>query len=323
MKHSDLVRTAARLLEAREPFMVIGPPGGGKTEGLLQAAEIALGQRQHAQLAGTRKRPEAASRIIITHPVISEEVDYRGLPGFVRGPNDELRAVFMPFGFLREIVETDKPTVVIIDDVGQARLSVQAALMQMVQLREIDGNRVSDTVTFALASNRREDRAAVQGMVSALLDRCVCVLQLEVDADELGRWLIANGYPTVLAAFVRFRPASIRFDAKNEFEKSSTPRSIAGLGRLLNLGMDTTEVVSGAVGPAFASEFLAYRKVEAALVPIEQILAKPDKVKVPEERDVLYAVGAGLAAKLDEHNLDKGVTYLERIPPEFAVMVMK
>ena len=83
------------------------------------------------------------------------------------------------------------------------------------------------------------------------------------------------------------------------------------------------EVVSGAVGPAFASEFLAYRKVEAALVPIEQILAKPDKVKVPEERDVLYAVGAGLAAKLDEHNLDKGVTYLERIPAEFAVMVMK
>jgi hypothetical protein len=32
---------------------------------------------------------------------------------------------------------------------------------------------------------------------------------------------------------------------------------------------------------------------------------------------------AGLAAKLDEKNLDKGVVYLERIPPEFAVVVMK
>src|SRR5207247_11282605 len=134
-----------------------------------------------------------------------------------------------------------------IDDVGQARLSVQAALMQMVQLREIDGNRVSDTVTFALASNRREDRAAVQGMVSALLDRCVCVLTLEVDADELGRWLIANGDPTILAAFVRFRPASIRVDAKNEFEQSSRPRSIAGLGRVLNRRVDTTAVVAGSV----------------------------------------------------------------------------
>jgi len=95
------------------------------------------------------------------------------------------------------------------------------------------------------------------------------------------------------------------------------------LGRLLNLGMDAHELVSGAVGPAFASEFLAYRKVEANLVPVEQILAKPDKVKVPEERDVLYAVIAGLAAKLDSTNLAAGVTYLERIPPEFAVMAMK
>jgi hypothetical protein len=323
VKHSDLVRTAARLMEAREPFMVIGPPGGGKTEGLLQAAEIALGQRKGDTLAGTHTQAKDGVHIIVTHPVISEEVDYRGLPGFVKGAHDELRAVFMPFGFLRTIVETDEPTVVIIDDVGQARLSVQAALMQMVQLREIDGNRVSDTVTFALASNRREDRAAVQGMVSALLDRCVCVLTLEVDADELARWLIANGYPTILAAFVRFRPASIRFDAKSEFEKSSTPRSIAGLGRLLNMGLDAHELVSGAVGPAFASEFLAYRKVEAALVPFEKILAEPTKVKVPEEKDVLYAVAAGLAGRLDEKNLSQGILYLERIPAEFAVMVMK
>ena len=49
----------------------------------------------------------------------------------------------------------------------------------------------------------------------------------------------------------------------------------------------------------------------------------PDKVKVPQERDVLYAVVAGLAAKLDADNLASGIVYLERIPAEFAVMVMK
>lgn len=310
MKHSDMVQTAVRLFDAREPFMVIGPPGGGKTEGLLQAAKKALAKRK--------------GKVIITHPVISEEVDYRGLPGFVHNAESgEMRAVFLPFGFLREIVETREPTIVIIDDVGQARLSVQAALMQMVQLREIDGTRISDTVTFALASNRREDRAAVQGMVTALLDRCVCVLSLEIDENELARWLLSNDYPPILAAFIRFRPQSIRFDAKNEFEKSSTPRSIAGLGRLLKLGMDGQEVVSGAVGPAFASEFLAYRKVEAALIPVEQLLKEPEKAPVPKERDVLYAVMANLTGKLDAKTLDAGVKYLNRVPAEFAVMVMK
>lgn len=318
MKHSEIVSTSVRLFEAHEPFMVIGPPGGGKTEGLLQAAEIFLGQRKHNSLAATNKRPKSG-RVIVTHPVISEEVDYRGLPGF----DKEGRAQFVPFGFLREIMETKEDIIVLIDDVGQARLSVQAALMQMVQLREIDGHRISDSVTFALASNRREDKAAVQGMVSALLDRCICILKLEVDHDELARWLLANDYPSILAAFVRFRPQAIRFDAKNEFEKSSTPRSIAGLGRLLNLGLESHEVMAGAVGAAFASEFMAYRKFEKGMVTVEEILAKPKTARVPEEREVLYAVMAALAGKLNEKSMEAGVLYIERIPPEFAVIVMK
>lgn len=306
MKHSEMVQASQRLQEAGEPHLVTGPPGGGKTAGLVQAC-------------GTLKR-----RVIIMHPVISEEVDYRGLPGFVKHEKTgELRAVFLPFGALRELCETTTPTTCIIDDVGQARLSVQAALMQLVHLREVDGTRISDSVTFALATNRREDRAAVQGFVSALMDRMTCVLELEFDADELARYLLTKGYPTILSAFVRFRPGSIKFDSKDDFVKNSTPRSIEGLGRLLNLGLGSIEMVSGAVGKAFASEFLAYRKVENKLPKIAEILAKPEKAPVPEEKDVLYALTAALAGAITSKNLTPACVYLDRLPPEFAVFVMK
>lgn len=304
MKYSELVRVATRLMEAREPFVETGPPGGGKTASLVDAAKA------------------ARMRCIISHPVVSEEVDYRGLPGFVQ-VKGETSAVFLPFGFLRELCETREPTVCVFDDVGQARLSVQAALMQLIHLREVDGAKISDSVTFAMATNRREDRAAVTGFVSALLDRCVAVLQLDFDPNELAQYLIKRGYPTILAAFVRFRPESVRFDAKNEFEKCSTPRSIEGLARMLALGMDTPELVSASVGSAFASEFLAYRKVETKLPRVEDIFEKPTKVKVPEERDVLYALMAALAGKVEGKTLPAALTYLDRVDPEFSVMVMQ
>jgi len=302
MKHSEFVSTSSRLMEAQEPFLVVGAPGIGKTEGLLQAAE-----RVHA-------------RSVITHPVISEEVDYRGLP-YVTAEG----ATFLPFGFLRQLVEAHEPTVCIIDDIGQARLSVQAALMQLVHLREVDGTHISDHVTFALATNRREDRAAVQGMVSALLDRCVCVLTLDVDADELARYLLQRNFAPMLAAFVRFRSVSLGHTTKNELEKSPTPRSIVGLGRLLNMGFESAEVLSGAVGPSFATEFIAYRRLEADLPQVEEILRNPKGAKVPKRdaRDALFAVTCGLAAKLDAKTLEAGLIYLERVPPEFSVLALK
>lgn len=304
MKHSSMVAAAVRLMRARQPFIVFGPPGGGKTAGLVQAAE------------------QAEMHCIITHPVIQEEVDWRGLPGFVE-KDGQTRAMFLPFGFLRDLTEEGPPTVCIVDDVGQARMSVQASLMQAVHLREVDGVPIRKNVTWALASNRREDKAAVTGMVSALLDRMVAALTLDFDHNELAQYLIAKGYEPLLAAFIRFNPAVISFQTKDEFTKSSTPRSIEGFGQLLKLGMNDTEVLSGACGPSFATKYLSYAKVENKLPTLEQIVKDPQGTHIPEERDVLFALMASLASKLGTKTLAAGIEYISRCPPEFAVMAMK
>ncbi|MCI0349082.1 MAG: hypothetical protein L0Z53_06615 [Acidobacteriales bacterium] len=305
MKHSQFVAAATALMRARKPFIVFGPPGGGKTAGLVQAAE------------------QAGMKCVITHPVIQEEVDWRGLPGFVQ-QGGETRAVFLPFGFLRELTESGPATVCIVDDVGQARMSVQASLMQAVHLREVDGVPIRENVTWALASNRREDKAAVTGMVSALLDRMVVAVNLDFDANELGSHLLAKGYEPLLAAFIRFNPRSVHFEVKDEFVKNSTPRSIEGFAQLLQIpGLNSIEVLSGACGPSFATEYLSYAKVERKLPTLEQIVKDPEGTAVPEEKDVLFALMASLAGRLDKKTLAPGIEYISRCPPEFAVMAMK
>lgn len=305
MKHSDMVRVARQLMAARETFLVKGPPGGGKTEGLVQAAVA------------------EDMDVLIAHPVLHEEINYLGLPGF-ETVNGEMRAVFKPFGLTRALVEAKRKTVCILDDIGQARLSVQAALAQLVHLKEIDGLPISKHVTFALATNRREDKAAVTGFVSMLLDRCVAVLELEFDANELARYLLSKDYDPLLAAFIRFRQQEVRFETpKDELSKQSTPRSIEGYARLMRRGLDDKEICAQAVGAPFASAWFGYRLVEKDLPRIEDIIKDPKGTPVPERKDVTYALMAALAAAANAKNLPQVIMYVDRCPPEMATMLMK
>lgn len=307
MKHSSMVAMAVQLMRAKKPFIVLGPPGVGKTAGLVQAAE------------------QAKMRCIITHPVIQEEVDWRGLPGFVE-KDGETKAMFLPFGFLRELTEPDgEPTVVIVDDVGQARMSVQASLMQAVHLREVDGVPIRENVTWVLASNRREDKAAVTGMVSALLDRMVVAVTLDFSHEELAQYLLIKGYEPMLVGFIRVMGAAVvNFDAKDsEFQKQSTPRSIEGFAQLLQMGIQDVEILGGACGSSFATKYITYAKVEKDMPTLEQIVKDPQGTHVPEKRDVLFALMASLASRITPKTLTPGIEYISRCPPEFAVMAMK
>jgi hypothetical protein len=306
MKPSKIARIGRKLLAAKQPMLIVGAPGVGKSDTIAMLAK------------------EAKADLIVCHPVVDDPTDYKGIPAVSQDDSGRAIAQFLPHTTLRKMIEADKPTLVFFDDLGQAPPAVQASIMQLVLAREINGNKISDEIVFVAATNRRTDKAAVTGLITPLLDRFITVLTMEFDVDDWAKWALENDVPPVLVAFARFRPDLInKFEANRDMKKSPTPRSVAGVGKLLTLGLDDHEILAGAAGEGFSTEFLAFYRTWQDLPDREEVYMNPESTPVPSKPDVLYALMGSLAFGAQPSNFESCVTYLNRCPKEFAVLCVK
>ncbi|EPR40874.1 ATPase associated with various cellular activities AAA_5 [Desulfovibrio sp. X2] len=297
----------------RFPVLVVGPPGVGKSEIVAQVAAA------------------EGFDLVLTHPVIADPTDYKGMPFVVEG-----RAEFLPFGDLRAIIEADRPTVCFMDDLGQAPAAVQAAAMQLLLARRVGGHAVSPEVTFVAATNRRQDRAGVQGILEPVKSRFVSILHLEPDVEDWCAWAAGQRLPHELTAFVRLRPELLTsFEPSRDMANSVSPRTVAHVGALLaaagapgnsdgSLPREVlAEMVAGAAGPAFAQEFMAFVRVYGLIPDPRAVLADPGAAAVPGEISALYALCLALAARAAPDNFPAFAAYAGRLPAEFSVLMMR
>lgn len=303
MRPSDLKTVLSACIQARRPVLIKGAPGIGKTDIVFQSAA------------------EAGARVILSHPVVSDPTDFKGLPGIVNG-----KAEFLPFGDLREAVETDEPTVFFMDDLGQAPPSVQAAAMQLLLARRVNGHMVSDQVTFIAATNRREDRAGVQGMLEPVKSRFASILELNVDLDDWVVWALPR-MPIELISFIRYRPGLLHdFKASSDMINTPSPRTVANVGYLMGAGIPSHleyEVYAGSAGEGFAAEFCGFLRIFRDLPNPDVILMNPDKAEVPKDPATLYALCGALSRKSSDTTIDRLVRYFNRLPMEFNVLAMR
>ena len=272
MRPSSLKKALALAVANRFPVLVVGPPGVGKSDIVSQVAR------------------DQGFDLILTHPVISDPTDYKGMPFVVEG-----RAEFLPFGDLRGLIEAARPTVCFMDDLGQAPAAVQAAAMQLLLARRVGGHAVSGQVTFIAATNRRQDRAGVQGVLEPVKSRFVSILTLEPDVDDWCAWAAGRGLAHELTAFVRFKPEFLTaFEPSPDMANSPSPRTVAHAGALLAASPSEDivfDLLAGAAGHAFAHEFLAFSRVYGLIPDADAVLAEPLRAAVPGEISALYALG--------------------------------
>lgn len=304
----DLLRV---FIPNRLPVLFCGKPGQGKTSIVEEVIK------------------ELNADLVLAHPVVDDPTDYKGLPA-VSGMGKQKEACFLPFGDLKKLITADKLTVHFADDLGQAMKSVQAAYMQLMLSRQINGHKVSDHVVFVAATNRKEDKAGVSGILEPLKDRFATVVELISSLEDWVEWAIQNGIRQELIAYVRMCPGVLDdFEPSPDLKRSATPRGLEFISKMINAGIPARlqyKAFSGTIGEARAAEFVGFLRVCEQLPDIEKIIgpkAKPEEVPVPTDANACYAICQALAARADNKNFDKVISYVERMRPEFGVLTVR
>lgn len=308
MKPSELKKALEFAFMHNYPVLIKGQPGIGKSE-IVESVWKKLGYDG-----------------IILHPVVSDPTDFKGMPWVVPTKTGTHEALFIPIGEMKRLLTATKPLVVFIDDLGQATPAVQSALMQLLLARKINGHVISEHVRFVAATNRREDRANVAGILEPVKSRFASIIELICDVDEWITWAYENGLPSSINSFIQFRPKMLNnFQPTRDIENSPCPRTVTYAARMIRDGMPDEirfKMVAGAAGELFAIEFETYMKVYRTLPSLTQIENDPMGTMVPNEISAQFALAGLIVEKMNRNNIGPFFQYLPRLGDELLVASM-
>lgn len=286
------------------PLHVVSSPGLGKTQIMSQAArELKIGFKMiHAPLM----QPEDYGFPIISadRKDVSFIVSKDKFP--VEGSN------CLEYGILG------------IDELPQADNSGQKIFSQLLQEREIHGQRLKPGWKIVSTGNRTTDRAGANRLLSHLRDR-ITEVELEASLDDWSNWANDNKIQSEVIAFIRFRPDLLSaFDP--QADKSPTPRSWCE-GVSADLGIVNRNVehacFTGSVGVGAATEFVSFLQIYRDLPNPDAILLNPETAPVPKKPAVLYATVGALSNRATPDCFQKLMKYTSRMAPEFTVLFVK
>lgn len=304
MKPSELKTALSALIPLRMPVLITGAPGIGKTDIVGQAFDSL--DYDHVSF----------------FPAIADPTDFKGFPMIVDGKPE-----FMTFGEMDVMFEADRPTGIFFDDLGQAPTAVQAALMQPLLARRINGRPISDHITFIAATNERHHKAGVSGLLEPVKSRFGTIVRLEPDLDEFIAHAIQHSVDPMIGAFLRFTPESLHdFQPTADMVNSPCPRTWFAVDKILKArlsGKIEYECLSGAIGEGTAVKLISFLKMARQLPSVDRIFLDPDGVDVPEEPSVMHAVCGALSHRATADNFDAVVRYLKRCDDEFSVLCVK
>ena len=265
-------------------MLISGPPSSSKS---------AIVNKIHAHLDATL--PDGCD-IINVHAGTMEPVDVGGLPVVSEdGSVDKL-----PIGVLRRILDAKKPTICFFDELGHATHAVQGALFQLFWGHTLENHKVPDCVTFICATNRREDRAGVQGILAPLKDRLVHY-EVSPSYSDWRTWAATAGINTQLLAFHEWKrgEAFYEWKATSNLEKHATARGWEMVSNIMATGLTGELRIAsfvGCVGAGRAIEFDGFLALADRMPSLDSILDDPDAVEMLEASDagVMFALSAAL-----------------------------
>jgi hypothetical protein len=339
---AETAETVAACVRAKRVPLVLGPPGVAKTAAARALAPVI------GQTLGLADYP--AEICVLSN---YDAVDVGGLPMVV---NEEAERRI--FGALKRAAES--PRLLVLDEFFATAQSVQGPAMRLV-LEAVAGEVPLHPETRIICiANPPEQSPAGISPACALINRVIILLcrpsVMEIatyfrDAEEADRTLRTaaakvtvdgqefadrrEALMTEMSYLMEHRPEVVCFDPPdasiNDGYPFASPRALEACCEALaamtrDAGDDilVQAVVEGAIGQASGTLYLAIRKARARLPSIEEILANPDRAKVPddEERDLQLAA-IGLIVQASMKDSGAAWVYLDRFPDEFVMSIAK
>lgn len=286
----------------RNPLFFHGSPGIGKTEAVEQAFD---------DLRKELGKPKLFLRTIILSQF--ESVDLRGLPSV-----DGEATQWNPPKDLTFPVDAEG--CVFFDEMSNAAPDVQKATQQIIHTHRLGELRIPEGIVFIAAGNRQEDRAGANRLLTALGNRFEHH-NIESDHEDWVKWAMEKKLDHTLISFIHWKPSSLN-DFKPDRHINATPRSWVKVHHLMNSKF-FDDRIRGVVGGGVGDEFIAYVKIWKELPDCEAIWKNPDKVKMPEKQDIVYATAMSLALKVTPDNFANALKFMKKAGKDMQVLFIR
>ena len=303
------LKTLLRDCDAARPHLnpfIIGQPGVGKSAVVAEFA--AESNREFIDLRLAYYAPQD----VIGFPHLVTEEDGSKALKFSR-------PAFWP--------KTENP-VIALEEFSCASKAVQNVALQLLNDRRVGEFKLPDGAFIVLLGNRPEDKCHLEKLSSAVMNRIACV-RARLDLDSWIKWAFKNGIDPFITAFMQFRPDLLstfdgaKWDGVSGF---ASPRTWEKASSILKVCTDRVvrhALLEGVLGQGAAAEVLGFLSIYESLPDLNQVLRHPDTAAVPTDPSVIYATCAGLAKLVTVALMDNYLSYLERMPKEFAVFSIR
>jgi MoxR-like ATPase len=309
MKPSKLYEALHALIGERVPLHIWGACGVGKSQIVAQVAS------------------DLDYDFLDIRAVQLDPVDLRGLPRIAEDQTEWVPPKFLP---------TTGKGILFLDELTSAPQMTQAGCYQLVLDRKLGEYLLPDGWVVIAAGNPASERGVHFAMPRPLRNRFVH-LDLEPDLDDWCRWAVKAQVRSEIIAFLRFKPDLLHTaDATSDANAWPTPRSwemasqvLCGIARrqktqfLSGASEFEAQLLDGTVGPAAASELVAFIRLFRQLPSIDEILLNPTTAPLPTEPSAQIAIATALGRAMSDTSVGRGIAYLDRMPTEMRVMAMR
>ena len=240
---------------------------------------------------------------------------------------------------------SDKPVIIMLDEIGKAMKAVKNVLLTLMLEHRIGDNYAPKGSIVFGTTNLLSD--GVGDMLEAhARNRVALVTVKKPDADEWIEWALQNDIAPEVVAWVKQFPHALasytdgsQKDNPYIFNPTRagmgavlTPRSLEKASHIAKKRADlgdalTISLLTGTIGESASRDMQAFFTVVDKLPTWESVIANPTGAKLPDDTVAKCILVFSAIARVEKDTLSKWLTYSKRMDMEwqalFATSVMK